>query len=103
MVDISVMCIRVVDSVSIFGLRPVSMWIVGIFINSPGSLKVALWVLLVVDIMLVIWEWCHIVALVVLVAQLWVGVMVDVVFNIMVNVLMWVNHNWLRVVVNLVI
>ena len=44
------------------------MWIVGILINGPSSLKVALWVGLVVDIMLMVWERCHIVALVVLMA-----------------------------------
>ena len=79
------------------------MWIVSILVDGPFSLEIALWVFLVIDIMLVIWERCHIVSLVIFMAQFWMCVVMDVVVQIMVDVLMWVNHNWLRMVVCLMI
>ena len=40
--------------VSLMSLRPGSVWNMGFLIDSPGSLEVALWVLLVVDGMLMV-------------------------------------------------
>ena len=64
-------------------------------VSGPTSLEVALWVVLVVDIVLMIWEWCDIMALIICMVKLWVSLMVNVVLNIVVNLMVRMgNHHW---------
>ena len=61
----------------------------------PCSLEITLWVIFVVDIVLVICKWSHIVVLVVGMVKLWVSLMVNVVLNIVVNLMVRMgNHHW---------
>lgn len=93
MMDWGVMgSVRVLVSVG-----PVPMWNVGICINSPFSLQIALWVHFVMDLVLLPMVWLHIMMMVVVVIQFWVSLMMDVVVNIMMSLVVWVGHNWASV------
>ena len=64
-------------------------------VSGPSSLEVALWVVFVVDIVLMVWEWCDIVALIIGMVKLWVSLMVNVVLNIVVDLMVRMgNHHW---------